>query len=54
MRTTEPKETQIRIRLSQADKDRLYQAAVVLGVSVSDFIRSNALAVAKTTTSPNG
>jgi uncharacterized protein (DUF1778 family) len=48
------KDKEIRIRLNQADKERLQQAAMMLGVSVSDFIRSNALAVAKTTTTPNG
>jgi uncharacterized protein (DUF1778 family) len=46
MRTTPSKDKAIRIRLSQGDKDALFMGATIAGLSVSDFIRSNALAAA--------
>jgi uncharacterized protein (DUF1778 family) len=46
MRTTPSKDKSIRIRISERDRERLQQAAIVAGLSVSDFIRSNALAAA--------
>jgi uncharacterized protein (DUF1778 family) len=46
VRTMKPKSKEIRIRLTEEDKERLQQAAMVLGVSVSNFIRSHSLAAA--------
>ena len=48
VRTLIAKGKEIRIRISQADKERLQQAAMLLGISVSDFIRSNAQVAANT------
>ena len=46
MRTTPSKDKSIRIRISQSEKDALFQGAVIAGMSVSDFIRINSLAAA--------
>ena len=46
MRTTPSKDKSIRIRISQSEKDTLFQAASKVGLSVSDFIRSKALVAA--------
>lgn len=46
MRTTPPKDSYIRIRISQSDKDALFQGATIAGLSVSDFIRINSLTAA--------
>jgi uncharacterized protein (DUF1778 family) len=46
MRTTPSKDKSIRIRISEDDRARLQQGAIIAGLSVSDFIRSNALQLA--------
>jgi uncharacterized protein (DUF1778 family) len=46
MRTAKPKEGTIKLRIDQSHKEQLQQAAMLLGVSVSDFIRTNSLAAA--------
>jgi uncharacterized protein (DUF1778 family) len=48
MRTTPSKDKSIRIRISEDDRARLQQGAIIAGLSVSDFIRSNALQLANT------
>jgi hypothetical protein len=47
MRTTPPKDKAIRLRVSQSDRSQIQQAAMKLGLSMSDFILSNSLAVCK-------
>lgn len=46
MRTTPNKDKSIRIRISQSEKDVLFQGATIAGLSVSDFMRSKSLAAA--------
>jgi predicted DNA-binding protein len=45
MRTTTPMNGTIKFRLPQAEKDRLFELATDLNISVADFIR-NAIASA--------
>lgn len=47
MRTTPQKDKSVKIRMSQAEKDLLFQGAANAGVSLADFMRSHALAAAK-------